>query len=144
MITFNTSSEIKIRGFILKSKLNWSSHVNYLIKKCSQKLYPLRKLKNYLNHPDLIKIYQTTIRSLIEYGAPAMVGLSKVNSNKLEQIQRRAIRIIFYPQEVPRNLETLQSISSPPTNSPPCTTSSPTASLIQEPSVNPTQEQTGG
>ena len=56
----------------------------------------MRQLKKAgLNVGDLVVIYSTFIRSCIEYASPAWSGLTKNQSDVIESIQKRALRIII-------------------------------------------------
>ena len=58
--------------------------------------YALRQLKKAgLNVGDLVVIYSTFIRSCIEYASPAWSALTKNQSDVIESIQKRALRIII-------------------------------------------------
>ncbi|KAI8482839.1 hypothetical protein Bbelb_393740 [Branchiostoma belcheri] len=47
-------------------------------------------------HPDLVSVYISYIRPVMEYGAPVWhSGLSNSLGNKIEKVQRRAVRIIM-------------------------------------------------
>lgn len=89
-----STCEINILGISINRKLNFSHHVNNIIKKSSSKFYPLRKLRSVLTQKELYEIYKATIRSLLEYGNCAMIGITKNDEEKLEKVQRRAMRII--------------------------------------------------
>lgn len=103
-----TNNEIKLLGIIFNDKLNWSSHIDFVIKKASKQFFPLRKLKKIVSMQSLSKIYNATIRSHLEYAAPLFVGLSRKDSEKLEKVQRRALRTIYQSNDVP-NIPSLAS-----------------------------------
>ena len=80
----------------MDNKLNFSSHIEYLVSKCNSRLFLMRQLKSYgLNSDGLKTFYISNIRSILLYGAPAWHSLLSVSSKeKLESIQRSATRII--------------------------------------------------
>ena len=89
-------SSFKLLGVMLRSDLSWCDQVDYVIKKTNSRLYALRQLKKAgLNAEDLVTIYSTFIRSCIEYASPAWSALTKSQSDLIESIQRRALRIII-------------------------------------------------
>ena len=71
--------------------------MDYINQKASKRLFYLRQLKYAgLSQIDLIKVYKALIRSICEYACPVWsTGISKGLSNKLESIQKRAVRIIL-------------------------------------------------
>ena len=76
--------------------LSWSDQVDYVIKKTNSRLYALRELKKAgLIVGDLVVTYSTLIRSCSEYTPPAWSALTKNQSDVIESIQKRALRIII-------------------------------------------------
>ena len=62
----------------------------------NSRLYALRKLKKAgLSDKDLVTIYSSFIRSRIEYASPAWSTLTQGQSDLIESIQRRALRILL-------------------------------------------------
>ncbi|KAI8498114.1 hypothetical protein Bbelb_240590 [Branchiostoma belcheri] len=90
-------SSMKILGIHLQANLKWNIHVDTIYHKASQRLYLLCKLKHFhLPIEDLVSVYISYIRPVMEYGAPVWhSGLSNSLSNKIEKVQRRALRIIL-------------------------------------------------
>ena len=74
-------------------------HVTQVINAFYAKLWALRFLKRTgMDRKDLLKVYFTTIRAAIEYCSIIYHSLiPQYMSDKLEQLQRRAMRIIFGP-----------------------------------------------
>ena len=104
----------KLLGVIITSDLKWSSHVDYITKKVSQRIYNLIVLRRAgLSKRDLFIIYCCMIRSVLEYGAEIWhPGLSQIDSNKLESVQRRCLKIICgeIPYEVALQRMNTQSL----------------------------------
>ena len=95
-VLVQTVSSFKLLGVMLRSYLSWCDQVDYVIKKTNSRLYALRQLKKAgLNVGDLVVIYSTFIRSCIEYASPAWAALTKNQSDVIESIQKRALRIII-------------------------------------------------
>ena len=90
------SDQTKFLGVIVDNKLNFSSHIEYLVSKCNSRLFLMRQLKSFgLNSDGLKTFYISNIRSILLYGAPAWHSLLSLSSKeKLESIQRSATRII--------------------------------------------------
>ena len=89
-------SSFKLLGVMLNDDLSWADHVDYVVKKANSRLYALRLLKKAgLNVKDLVSIYTSFIRTRIEYASPAWAALTTNQSDTIESIQKRALRIIF-------------------------------------------------
>ncbi|XP_055533007.1 uncharacterized protein LOC129723073 [Wyeomyia smithii] len=86
----------KYLGVWFDSKGTWGCHVRYLMKKCQQRVNFLRTITGqwWGAHPgDLIRLYQTTILSVIEYGCFCFRSAANTHLIKLERIQYRCLRI---------------------------------------------------
>ena len=90
-------TETKLLGVYIQSNLKWDAHIEYLNKKAASRLYFLRCLKRSgLSSRELVTIYITMIRSVLEYACPVWsTCLTKELSDDLESIQERACRIIL-------------------------------------------------
>ena len=89
-------SSFELLGVMLNDDLSWADHVDYVVKKANSRLYALRLLKKAgLNVKDLLSIYTSFIRTRIEYASPAWAALTTNQSDTIESIQKRALRIIF-------------------------------------------------
>ena len=89
-----TCDQMSLLGVVIDDRLSWSSHVTKVMSKCSKRFYALKKVRPYLSPEDLHTVYETSIRSIIEYACPAFVGLSSSLEQLLQRIDRRAHRII--------------------------------------------------
>ena len=75
----------------------WSTHVQYMVKRANSRLYVLRTLKHHsLSFQDLIVVYTSFVRPVVEYAVPVWSGgLTKQQVKFIEQVQKRALRIIL-------------------------------------------------
>ena len=92
-----SGSELKLLGFMFGNTPSINPHVNYMLKKARKKLWTIRHLKRAgLGQEDLLKVFNTCIRPTLEYVAPTYHPmLTKEMSDNIEQIQRRAIKLIY-------------------------------------------------
>ena len=99
----------KLLGVTLSMDLSWGPHIDYLYGKCAPHLYLLTLLKRAGVAPsDILKIYTSMIRSVLEYACPVWhTSLTKEQSDKLESIQKRALRTIFPEKSYTEALSTL-------------------------------------
>ena len=73
-------------------------HVDYIYEKACKKLYSLRVLRRAgveQRNINILKVYLTTIRPVLEYVVPIWRAISDYLSERIESIQTRALRIIF-------------------------------------------------
>ena len=86
----------KLLGFTLLNDLSWEAHVNTICAKAAPRLYYLKQLRRAgLSSDDISYFYLTVIRPVLEYGCAAWHhGLTVAQSQKLESLQKRALRII--------------------------------------------------
>ncbi|KAI8479873.1 Beta-1,4-galactosyltransferase 3 [Branchiostoma belcheri] len=99
-------------GVTFQADLKWDAHVKETTKKGNQRLYLLCRLRQF-NPPveDLLTTYTCFVRPVLEYAAPLWhPGLTKAQRRKIENIQRRATRIILAKEftNYKSALETLQ------------------------------------
>ena len=82
---------------MLSNKLDWSDHCEYLHTKGSQRLYLLVLLRRAgVPDHDILWIYTSMIRSVLEYAAPVWhTSLSQEQSERLESVQKRALRVVY-------------------------------------------------
>ena len=88
---------VKILGIKISRDLKWDVHISDIIKKASGRLFMLTTLKRFgLPIDDLKTIYIGFIRPLVEYAVPAWhPGLTELQHDALERIQKRACRIML-------------------------------------------------
>ena len=87
----------KILGVTISSDLKWNKHVNDLLKKGNKRLFLLNLCRRGgVSVKDMLTIYCAIIRSTLEYCAVVWhSSLPKYLSDALENIQKRALHIIF-------------------------------------------------
>jgi len=87
----------KLLGVIFSSDLSWGPHVSYLLGKVSKRYYLIFQLARLGVAPlDIISIYCAIIRSILEYACAVWhSGLTTTQSNDIERVQRRCLRIIY-------------------------------------------------
>ena len=88
--------QFKLLDITISHDMNWQTHIDAIIAKASSRLYFLKILKESgLNSHQLRHFYLSIIRPILEYcSAIWHHGLTKIQAESLEAIQRRALRII--------------------------------------------------
>ena len=66
-----------------------------LYSKASQRFHVFRRLKKFFTKKELHIVYNTFVRSLIEYACPVFVGLDQNMSQMLQKLDNRAHRLIY-------------------------------------------------
>lgn len=90
-------TSMKLLGVTIQSDLKWDQQVEVMITKASTRRYFISVLKRAgVKLQDLIKCYCTFIRPLLEYATPVWhPGLTREQSEDLEQIQRQCLRTLL-------------------------------------------------
>ena len=113
----SSTNDLKILGFTFDQRPNANKHVELLVQRFYSKLWSLRFLKRSgLDKGKLLELYNSNVRSAVEYCST--VYHSMINeqlAERLESVQRQALRIIFGwdcdIREImaAKNIETLKS-----------------------------------
>ena len=87
----------KLLGVIFSSDLTWKAHVEYIISKASKRIFVVYQLvRSGLSASDVISVYISLIRSILEYACPVWhCGITKGQSDEIEGVQRRCLRIVY-------------------------------------------------
>ncbi len=86
--------KLMILGLVFNSKFTWSHHIDYIVKKCSRLLFAFRTIRSALTSIQLRLLYCSLVRSVIDYCSPVYIGLSSLDSSRLEYLQKRFHRLI--------------------------------------------------
>ena len=99
----------KVLCLTLQLDLRWNAHVDSNVPKAAKRLYILRILTcSNVSTTDLVTVYVTLIRPLIEYVCIVWhFSLPLCLSDRLESIQKRALRIILPHYSYASALQTL-------------------------------------
>ena len=81
-------------GVILNSRGNWTDHVNYIIENVNKKINMLKGVKYKINRKCLEIMYKSFIRPSLEYADIIWDNLLQNDIERLEKIQKQALRII--------------------------------------------------
>ena len=94
--TVQRVASYKLLGVFIDDDVKWNTHVDHIYKKACKRLYSLRLLKKAdVTATSILKVYVSIIRPILEYAVPVWQAISEKQSEKLESIQKRALRIIF-------------------------------------------------
>ena len=85
----------KYLGVVADESLSWNNHVSYVASRVYPKLKLLSRISSFLSPEILLKIYKTTNLPIWDYGCIVWGFCSKKNSDFLERLQNKAMRIIL-------------------------------------------------
>ena len=89
-------SSYKLLGVHLSHNLSWSIHWDYIVKRARKHLSVLRVLtKSGLPPADLIQVYCSLVRLILEYASPVWTALPNCLVQLVESVQKSALRISF-------------------------------------------------
>ena len=91
---FQTANFVKILGLVFNDKLTWSNHFRYVISCVSKRLYVLRILKSLFSHDQLILVFNSIIRSMMDYSSSVFIYPGVGLNADFERLCKRAFRII--------------------------------------------------
>ena len=75
---------IKILGVTLDKNLSYKEHISDQLKKAYAKASALRRIRRFLPHDAMIKLYKAFILPHLEYCSPLFVGIGTGQRNRLE------------------------------------------------------------
>ena len=86
----------KYLGTIIDNKLDWSPNTEACCMKANQRMYFLRKLKQFkVDKNILVRFYQTVIQSTMFYNQVCYLGNSKkADTARLDKVARTAAKIV--------------------------------------------------
>lgn len=84
----------KFLGLLIDGNLNWNEHVDKIISKINSGLCALRKMADLCSQSTLKLIYHSYIHSHISFGICLYGSTKQENLDKIQKLQKKAIRII--------------------------------------------------
>ena len=89
----SSSVPIPIRSWDLLWTM--TCHVDYTIKKACKKLYSHRLRRARVSQPNILRIYLSTVRPVLEYAVPVWQDIPAYLPKAIERVQKRALNIIY-------------------------------------------------
>ena len=89
--------KITLLGIIISDDLSWSKNTENICKKVNRKYFYLCKLKQFgFTEDEMLTAWKVMLRPITEYATPLwQSGLTKSERNKLENLQKKALGLIF-------------------------------------------------
>ena len=94
-IQLNPVSSQKLLGLHIDETLSWNPHIDYLCSIISSRITLLKQLYHYIPENVHTLFYQSYILPLIDYGSNSWGSTSKTNIERINELQKRAVRIII-------------------------------------------------
>lgn len=81
-------------GVHIDDELNFNVHIRYIIKNVAHKIYLLCKVRSCLTKKAALDVFKVMILPLLDVGDVFYHGANQTQLNKIELLQKRAIRIV--------------------------------------------------
>ena len=91
-------SSYKYLGVTLDATLNYNAHLKNCISLASHKVFLLSKIRKYITFEAANRMYKTMILPIVEYGDILYDGSNQKLLGKLQTLQNRGLRLIYYKQ----------------------------------------------
>ncbi|XP_063601125.1 uncharacterized protein LOC134777219 [Penaeus indicus] len=92
---------ISVLGIDIDSGLRFNRHVSRICKTASLKVTALRRISHLLNPQGILTLYKSQIRPHLEYASLAWSSTAATSLNKLDKIEKRALRLIQEATNLP-------------------------------------------
>ena len=90
-------TEITDLGVVFDSKLSFNSHIRSIISNANRTLgFVIRSSHSFRQLDTLILLYNSLVRSKLEYASIIWHGLNTTQTEKLEKVQKRFLRYLYY------------------------------------------------
>lgn len=87
--------KIKFLGVIIDEKLSWNDHIEYLENKLLSTIVLIKRVKKFIPQSLYLDIYHSLFISHLTYGISCWGGTYSTKLEKLFNIQKRCVRILF-------------------------------------------------
>ena len=94
VITITKDSEEKDLGIWFEENLKFNKHISVTVKKANRLVGMIKRTFSFMNKELFLIIYKSLIRSVLDYGSPVWNPSTKKYRQMLENVQRRATKLI--------------------------------------------------
>ena len=92
--TLEEVTQVKYLGVIFDNKFKWQSHISYVCSKLSSSVGILSKLRYFANMPTLIQVYNSLVKSHLNYALINWGSAGVTSLKPIKVLQNRAIRFM--------------------------------------------------
>ena len=96
-VSITSEPSVTIVGVVIDDRLNFDEHISMCCTKAARLLNALARISNYLHFKSKTVIYNSFILSNFNYCPLAWHFCGKTNNQKLEKLQERSLRILYFP-----------------------------------------------
>lgn len=100
--TYSTGDQVlsevehyKYLGLLITNKLSWNTHLDNVVANALRKLFFLRRTLMLATPQVRLLAYKSIIRPMLEYAVIIWDPYTKSNIEKVERIQKKALRFIY-------------------------------------------------
>ena len=86
---------VKLLGIEIDNQLKFNNYVSTLCKKASSQLNAIGRLRKYIGFPEKMALIEAFVFSNFDYCPLVWHFTSMTSTNKIESIQKRALRLLF-------------------------------------------------
>jgi hypothetical protein len=97
--TIQAGTNINILGIEFDDKLKFECHIDEVCNQTSKQINALKRMKHYLDKQCRKVVYNSYVRSNFNYCPTVWMFAGKVNMDKLEKTNKRALRFIINDDE---------------------------------------------
>ena len=97
--SFTTKDSLDLVGMTIDSLLNFDKQVSLICKKVSNQLNVMIRFRKLVNTSTMLKLYKAFVLPHFQYCSVAWHFCSSRNSEKLESLNKRALRVVFNDRE---------------------------------------------
>ena len=94
LVPGRNESAARLLGIFIEDKLNFKDHFHQMHTKISRAVYSLRCMKHILDKRHLKLLYNSYLKSNLEYGSALFTTASKTTIKPIVILQKKAVRII--------------------------------------------------
>ena len=94
IIDIPSATEEKDLGIIFEKSLKFNKHVLNVVNRCKKLTGLVRRSFRFMNKILFLQLYKSLIRSIVDYGIVVWYPTSKKNIQLIENIQKRATKIV--------------------------------------------------
>ena len=88
-------------GVLFSSKFDFNDHLVKIIKKANQKLGIIARLFKNKNSRNIIPLYVTIVRPLLEYNSAIWAPITKKYDQQIEKVQKKMLKLLSDVEDLP-------------------------------------------
>ena len=96
----SAEGSVTLLGVTIDNKLDFSEHIELLLKKGSQKIHALARISKYVSQEKLKLIMNTFVKSQFNYCPLLWMFHSRTLNNRINRLHERALRIVYQNEEL--------------------------------------------